>query len=120
MLVNVARAIQHPRLQQAFQVQRPSGAFANEGRFAVTSPTLTRRGVVHPSTDKERALFLPEGVRHESAITIYCDQDLLMNNGISQQSDIVIWRGASYRVAFAKPWDQYGYWFAVAVGFANG
>ena len=101
-------------------VRKLTGAFANEGEWQTTEQTLDRFGVVQPAKADDLLKYLPEGERQGNFITIYCNQDVLMGNGSDQQSDVVVWRGDYYRVAFSKPWEQHGYWFAIAQGFVHG
>lgn len=120
-MIAVSEVVSDPELAQAFQVKRQSaGTFANEGVFSTTETTLDRFGVVQPSKSDDLLKFLPEGERQGNFITIYCAQDVLMGDGKDQQSDVVIWRGDYYRVAYSKPWDAHGYWFAIAQGFVHG
>ena len=120
-MINIGRVVQDPRFAQAFQVKRQSaGTFANEGEFSTVETVLDRFGVVQPSKADDLIKFLPEGERQGNFITIYCNQDVLMGNGKDQESDVVVWRGDYYKVAFSKPWDIHGYWFAIAQGFVNG
>lgn len=118
-LINVSRAIRHPRLRQTFSVERQVGAFVGEGRYVLTPSMISRTGVIHPASEKEKLNFLPEGQRQSSAIAIYCVEDLVMSDGVTVESDVVIWLGAKYRIAFAKQWKQYGFWFGVGVAYTN-
>ena len=118
-LINVARAIRHPRLRQTFSVERNTGVFIGEGNYVVTPTTISRTGVIHPASEKEKLNFLPEGLRQSSAISIYCVEDLRISDGVGLESDVVIWQGAKYRIMFAKQWQQYGFWFGVGVAYTN-
>jgi len=118
-LVNVSVALRHPRLSQAFQIRRMTGAYAasSEGVYTETPSVLNRRGVIQPTSQQDRVAYLPEGVRQDDAITVFSTEDILMADAVSQPSDIVLWQGRTYRVAFSKRYDQHGYWFSIAVGF---
>jgi len=113
-LVNVARAIRHPRLRQAFQLERMTGSYI-EGRYTMTPSILQRVGVLQPATDKERLNCLPEGQRTSAAVSVYCLEELRMSNGTNNESDVITWLGTRYRVMFVKQWQQYGFWFAIGV-----
>lgn len=117
-LINVARAVRHPRLRQTFTIERMAGTFT-EGRYTMTPTSATRTGIIHPASEKEKLNFLPEGQRQSSAISIYTTEDIRMGDGISTESDVVTWQGAKYRIAFAKQWQQYGFWFGVGVAYTN-
>lgn len=120
-MIDMSEIVSDPDFAQAFTVQRQSaGTFANEGEFTTSSTTLSRFGTIQPSKSEDLVKFLPEGERQGNFITIHCAEDVLMGNGSDQQSDIVIWRGDYYKVAFSKPWDMHGFWFAIAQGYVHG
>lgn len=119
-MIDVSRVINNPRLQTAFTVQRTPYSFANEGEWTAGAPTiLALAGVITPAKTDDQIKYLPEGQRQANAITIYCTQPLLMANGNGQESDVVIWNGSYYRLQFSKPWQQNGYYFAIATGFVH-
>ena len=120
-MIDMSELVSDPDFAQAFQVERQSaGTFANEGVYTTTATTLNRFGVIQPSKSEDLIKFLPEGERQGNFITIHCAQDVLMGDGNTQMGDIVIWRGDYYKVAFSKPWDMHGYWFAIAQGYVHG
>jgi hypothetical protein len=117
-MIDVSRVINNPRMQTAFTIQRPSYSFANEGEWTAGAPTsLACVGIITPAKADDQTKYLPEGQRQANAITIYSTQDVLMGNGDGRESDVIIWNGNYYRVQFAKPWEQNGYYFAIATGF---
>lgn len=118
-MINIAEVVNDPDFTQPFQINRFSGSFENEGEWVKTSQTLQRVGVIQPTKSSDALNFLPEGERQANAITIYCAEDILMGDGQDIQSDVVIWNGAQYRVAYSKPWQANGYWFAIATGMAT-
>lgn len=118
LALDVSRVVKNPRLQQPFRIQRNTYIFADEGEWKLANTDfLTAVGVVTPTQEKDRAQYLSEAQRQLNAITIYSPTEIRKADGESQESDIVIWRGGYYRVEFSKPFDPYGYWFAIATGF---
>jgi len=117
-LINVAQAIRHPRLRQTFSIERMAGSYV-EGRYTLTPTVLSRVGIIHPASEKEKLNFLPEGQRQSSSISIYTTEDIRMSDGVSVESDVVTWQGAKYRIAFSKQWQQHGFWFGVGVAYTN-
>lgn len=119
-MIDVSELMDDPDLSQAFQIKRRAGGFLNEGRWISGAETiLDRVGIIQPSKAADVLQFLPEGERSNTVITIHSKQDILMAKSSGQESDVVIWNGRQYRVAYSKPWELYGYWFAMAVGFGN-
>ncbi|MES2587007.1 MAG: hypothetical protein V4536_08820 [Pseudomonadota bacterium] len=117
-MIDISEVINDPDFTQPFQINRMFGSFVNEGEWLDSPVTLERIGVIQPTKANDALQFLPEGERQSNAITIYCTQDVLMGDGQNQRSDTVLWNGSQYRVAYAKPWQQNGYWFAIATGMA--
>lgn len=120
-MINLSQVVNNPRLAQSFSIERVAGgAFAGEGKWTEGTPsTLPRFGVITPSKANDLITYLPEGERQNNVITIYCSEDILMADGQGQESDYVLWEGGRYRVAFSKPWQVQGYYFALAVGQAE-
>lgn len=118
-LVNVARAIRHPGLRQSFTVERQTGAFQGEGRYVLTPTVIQMTGIVQPTSAADRMNLLPEGQRQSASISIWSTVELRVSDGISDESDVVIWQGGKYRLMFVKHWELHGYWFAIGVAYTN-
>ena len=116
--LDVSRVVKNPALQQSFTIQRNTYAFANEGEWTLQgTENIGAKGVVTPSSAKDRTEFLPEGQREVAAITIYSPVAINNADGNSTEADVIIWNGNYYRVQFSKPWASYGYWIVVATFF---
>lgn len=118
-MINLSEIVLNPAFAQPFQIKRLSGTFANEGEFTETNTTIDRYGVIQPAKPDDVLKFLPEGERQGNAIMVHCADEVRMGDGVGLRSDIILWHGEQYRVAFAKPWQDYGYWFVIAVGMAT-
>lgn len=116
-MIDVSEVINDPDFARDFTVERFSGSFANEGEYTATSTTLQRYGIIQPATAEDAINFLPEGERQKNLIRVWCTEEIRMGDGDGNNSDVVVDGGLKYRVAFAKRWQQNGYWFAIAVGF---
>lgn len=116
--LNVSRVVNNPAMQQSFTIQRNTYTFQNEGEWTKQgTENIGAKGIVTPSTAKDRTEFLPEGQREVAAITIYSPVAINNADGNSTEADVILWNGNSYRVQYSKPWASYGYWFVVATFF---
>lgn len=118
-MIDVSELIDDPDFATTFTVKRRSGTFANEGKYTTTETTLTKAGVVQPASADDQVKYLPEGERRQHAIRVWCRDEIQMADGKGKESDVVVWNGNQYRVGFSQPWSVHGYWFAIAVGYAN-
>lgn len=120
-MMDLSEVIEDPEFTTSFQVQRfGAGAYANEGVFTVPIPDrLLMSGIVQPASGNDLLRFLPEGERASASIRVYCTRELIMGDGVKTLSDIIIWNGGQYRVAFRKQWSQFGYWFVIACSFVS-
>jgi hypothetical protein len=69
---------------------------------------------IQPSSASDMMQFLPEGDRSKRSVSIYSKTQINMGDGATTQSDLIIWNGTTYRVAFSQLWKAYGYWFVMA------
>lgn len=116
--IDVSRVVKNPALQQPFTIQRNVYSFQNAGEWTKQSTSnIGAKGVVTPTTEKDKTEFLPEGQRELAAITIYSPVAINNADGDTIEADVIIWNGKYYRVQFSKPWSGYGYWFVVATSF---
>lgn len=116
--INLSRVVNNPRLQSPFQIVRNLYEAMNEGEWTlVSTETYDQVGVVTPADANDVALYLPEGQRQHNAITLFSPVAIYKSDGAGQESDVIIWNGSYYRVQFSKPFEAYGYWFAIATGF---
>ena len=113
-MLNVGKVLLDPRFNQAFGVIRMQGAFAGAGVYGqAPSETLQCTGSIQPATAGEVAAFQPEGERGKALIRAYTKTRLYVTTGDGQQSDIVTWHGAAYRVVECFQWGVHGYWKAI-------
>lgn len=104
---------------QSFSVLRPAVGTMVEGRYTEgAQTTLSRTGMIQPTSTQDAINFLPEGERQKNAITIFCVDDINMGDGMGVRPDEIVYDDQTYRVAFSKNYKHYGYYWAIAVGEA--
>lgn len=113
---DVSDIITDPDFSTTFQVLRVTGAFNADGIYVSGEATLEREGIVLPAK-LDQLKVLPEGERNEESLAVYCVEDILMADQQNQLSDIVVYKGGFYRVAFTKYYDQCTLWYALCVRF---
>jgi hypothetical protein len=113
-LLNVGSVLRDPLFSQSFQVERFTGAFANEGVYNRGSAViLAGQGNIQPAKDDDLNV-LPEGERDGKYIKCYSLGEIRKGDGKGIESDQIIWDGKKYRVMYTKLYKDYGYWFSVA------
>lgn len=118
-MLNVSELMSDPDMAQAFQVERNGGAF-DEGEWMPAAPTvLDMVGIIQPAKREDVLEILPEGARAKNIIVVFCDQELLIDDGDTRRSDVILWRGNPYRVIASKDWSDHGFWQAWAEGFTR-
>lgn len=118
-MIDVSELMQDPDFASMVQILRPGmPTVANEGVYTPgEDEVINRVMIVQPASAEDRVNYLPEGERQLDAVKIYSDQLLNMADGDQVQSDKIIWLGNNFRIAFAKPWQQHGFYFAIGVGY---
>lgn len=114
-MINLSRVVQSSKFVQPFTVERKGGSYV-EGRWTETlTSTINRVGIIQPAK-QDQLNFLPEGERKDDTILIHCKDDILVGDGVSTMSDIIIYQGKKYRAAFMKPWALNGFYWVIAIG----
>lgn len=115
----------------AFNVTRYSAAALDvsggptDGQWILGSPTeIAMQGVVEPASQNDLVKWLPEGERQGNFIRIWCATELIMGDGKTVQSDIITLTEEvvgydAFKIAFAKRWQAFGYWFVIAQGYVT-
>lgn len=118
-MIDVSELVTDPDFAQSFQIERFTGTW-DEGRFIQNEPTvLDAFGVVQPASSEDAVAYLPEGERQNNMIRVWSPHEIRMADGKDQLSDNILWQGEWHRVAYSKPWQTQGYWFAIAVGYQH-
>lgn len=118
-MINLSDIVKDPDFTVLFDIERTTGSFTNEGTWIIGVPTFVRGvvGIIQPTKIEDAAQFLPEGERIKNAINVYCETPLIMSDGKGVQSDIILYRNSKYRVAYSKPWQDFGYYFVIATQY---
>jgi hypothetical protein len=118
-VINVAELMQDPDFAQAFQIERAGGALV-EGAWVSAAPAVIEAvGIVQPARREDQLAIMPEGSRLGNMITVFCDQELRIDNAQANRSDVIVWHGNPYRVVASKHWSDHGFWQVWAEGFVR-
>ena len=112
-MLNVSELLSDPDFAQPFQIQRSTGSF-QLGGFAQTTTTLAAVGVILPASEREIQMA-PEGDRVTGMISIRTATPLLLTHadGRAGLSDVILWRGESYRLLKLWPYQDFGLSYAL-------
>lgn len=118
-MIEISDLLTDPDFAQAFTIRRETGAFL-DGEWIASKATLDGFGVVQPLSEADVLSFVPEGERQGNWIKVYSPTEIRQGNAKDVMSDVIVWRGDTYRVAKAKHWETQGYWQVFAKGFVDG
>jgi hypothetical protein len=116
MPFSIAQVVNDPAFAQSFTITRSKGGQFKLGRWINATQTVASWGSIQPPSPEELEM-VPEGDRVTGMIVIHSSQPIYetnvnLTNGIS---DLVTWHDNQYRVMKVLPWQDYGYWKALAV-----
>ena len=118
-MIDVSEVVTDPDFAQTFSVSRSIGEFAEGGWVEATPVILTLYGPV-VSASQEDLQQVPEGDRVVGAKAFYSTEKLYRTHKesgpqSSGTSDRITWQGEEYRISAVFPFEDYGYWKAIAV-----
>jgi hypothetical protein len=117
-MINLAAVIHSPMLSQSITIKRSSGIW-EDGEFVRNddSPeTLILQGIVTVASARDLQM-VPEGDRQSGAMKVLVSERLYVTgegDNKSNFSDILVWRGESYRLHSVTPDADYGFYRAIA------
>jgi hypothetical protein len=116
MPFDIGGVVDDPAFAQTFTIVRSQGGVWKLGKWANSITEVGYWGSIQPPNPEELEQ-VPEGDRVSGVIAVHSTQPIYetnveLTNGIS---DIVIWHKQKYRVVKVFPWQDYGYWKALAV-----
>lgn len=118
-MIDVSELMDDEDFETTFSIIRERGAF-DEGRWVPTTVQLDGiSGIVQPAQASELE-FMPEGQRTGDWISIWCSQEIRMGDGVTLMPDVILYKGARYRVHKAISRPENGFYRAWAQGFAHG
>lgn len=115
-MIDVSDIINDPDFAQPFTIKRSTGGAFVSGGYTSSNSTIQGYGVIQPASDREHEQ-VPEGERVAGSISIYSATALYTTYGgdPSGLSDIVTWRGDDYRIVSVGPYQDFGFFKALAV-----
>jgi hypothetical protein len=114
-MINVSELVVDPEFSQAFTIVRSTGQFSLGG-WQNESTTIPALGVIVPAGSQDLDQ-VPEGDRVTGAMAIYTQTPLYRTHATPTPglSDLIVWRGEEYRIAHVFPYQDFGFYKAVAV-----
>jgi hypothetical protein len=114
-MINVGELLTDPDFAQAFTIKRSSGAFGLGGFLATTS-NVRGAGVITVATEED-LMQVPEGDRVTGSMMFYSRKPIYATRAGSAAglSDLIAWRGQTYRIAKVFPYQDYGFYKAIGV-----
>lgn len=112
--VNLSRVVHSPMLSQKITILRRTGAWEYGTWVQGDKPeTLTMRGIVTMASAKDLQQ-VPEGDRVTGSIKILTTERIYITDGPAGNiTDMVLWRGARYRIVTVTPDVDYGFWRSI-------
>lgn len=116
MPFSIAEVVNDPDFAQSFTITRSQGGQWVLGKWGNATVSVAAWGSIQPPNPEELEQ-VTEGDRVLGMVAIHTTQPIYETNvdltfGIS---DIVSWHNQNYRVVKVYPWQDYGYWKALAV-----
>jgi hypothetical protein len=117
-LIDVSEIVSDPDFAQPFVIKRSNGSW-QLGGWQDTITTVNSYGAQQPATAQDLK-EIPEGDRILGSVKVWSTQPMYVtrrgtgpNDG--GLSDIIVWQGEDYRIAGILPWNENGYYKAIAV-----
>ena len=114
--IDMSDVVNSPEFAQNFQILRGPGSWLN-GVWKPTTAPILGFGTVTVATSRDIDM-IPEGDRVTGAMVFHSQQPIYGThadaNGQGASSDIITWRDHQYRVLKVGPFEDFGYYRAVA------
>ena len=113
--VNLSRVVHSPRMSQRITILRRTGSWEYGTWVQSDKPeTIVMRGIVTMASAKDLQQ-VPEGDRLTGSVRILTTERIYITDGpAGDVTDMVLWRGARYRVVTVTPDIDYGFYRSVA------
>lgn len=116
-MIDVSELMTDPDFSEDYQIERSEGYY-DEGEWIDMPPTLLPTyGPIQPAPAGSALSLMPEGSRLVDGIVAYNEAPLYIDDTDAQRSDVIIWKGKTYRVVAQRDWSSSGYWKVWAEGF---
>jgi hypothetical protein len=115
MPFSIAEVVNDPDFAQTFTIVRSNNGRFVMGKWVNNTIKINAWGSLQPPTPEELEM-VPEGDRVTGVVAVHTSM-LIYETNVQQGgiSDIVNWHGQDYRVMKVFPWQDYGYYKALAV-----
>lgn len=112
-MINMARAINHPKLSKPFIIYRKKGQMV-KGRFVQEEEKkITMNGVVCVASPKDLEM-IPEGDRVGGEMKFHTTREVFVTRK-DGTSDELFWNGERYKIYSVSPYKDYGFYKAIAM-----
>ena len=118
-MITVEELMNDPDFCTTITRLRPTVAYVNEGeRRATWERTDNLTAIIQPaSTDDMKAM--PEGISVEGLQVLWTASQIFLGDN-TVDSDVVVYKGKSFRVVKSSDWSDNGYYQAFATYYADG
>lgn len=119
-MINLALIVSDPDFAQPLIITRSSGGSWQLGNWVDATQQVNWFGIVQPATPEELEQ-VPEGDRVKGAMSFHSEQVIYEThtNGPTDSnagiSDLITWQNQTYRIVKVFPWEDFGYYKAIAV-----
>lgn len=117
--VDVSELMSDPDFTTTIVLRRPAPArFGNEGEnIATYLDDVSVTAIVQPA-DAQQVASLPDGSRGPGAVkAVWSATQLRMADGTTNDADVLVIDGVSFRVVGEERWPENGYYFVLAAEF---
>lgn len=118
-MIDVSEVVNDPDLAQPFSILRSSGSWF-KGVWNSVQTTVQGYGVISVAEAQDLEMVSEGDIVH-GAMVFHSQQPIFRTNANNAtdstggSADILVWRGENYRVLHVYPYEDYGYYRAVAV-----
>lgn len=117
-MIDVSELMTDPDFAKTFTVKRPTVVIAADGTASTTYVTTDNVvGIVQPAAPED-IQDLPEGSRSNGVVSVWSATEIKGSASAgSEESDVLVVDGRSYRVVKSEPRGDNGYYRVFAQGF---
>lgn len=116
-MIDVSELMTDDDFCDSYSIQRPRG-FMDEGEWMQDGfETIDTYGPIQPVSAESKLSLMPDGSRLDQGVVCWNNQEMVIDAGEDQRSDVIVYKGQTYRVVAQKDWSANGYWKVWAEGF---
>lgn len=116
MPFSIAEVVNDPDFAQSFTITRSEGGVWVQGKWRNATITVGAWGSIQPPNPEELEQ-VAEADRVSGVIAVHTTQPIYETHvdATTGISDLVTWHDQTYRIIKVYPWQDYGYYKALAV-----